>query len=157
VLGTIPVAKEISAGYSASLFGYPIELRGNGCDTRAEVLIAETLAVIGPTPGNCVLGVGGQWYSAYDGVTTTNKADLEIDHVVALKEAWDSGAYTWAAAKLQAYGNDLSDERSLRAVTVAVDQAKGDEDPSDWLPPLVSDSAATSVTGSPSRPDGSCR
>src|SRR6476660_4649868 len=91
-----------------------------------------------PTPGLWVF-TGGQWYSAYDGMTTTNPADLEIDHVVALKEAWDSGAFAWDAARQAAYGNDLTDRRTLIAVAASSNQSKGDSDPSNWLPPLVSD------------------
>ena len=60
---------------------------------------------------------------------------MEIDHVVALKEAHDSGAWAWQPNRLVAFGNDLDDPRSLRAVTAAVNGAKGDADPSNWLPP----------------------
>ena len=92
---------------------------------------------VAPAPAFCAL-TGGRWYSAYDGVTTTNVQDLEIDHVVALKEAWDSGAFAWADARLVAFGNDLTDVRTLIAVTAASNQQKGDSDPSNWLPPLAS-------------------
>ena len=81
----------------------------------------------------------GQWLSAYDGVVTTDPHALEIDHVVALKEAWDSGAFAWDAARLEAYANDVTDRRTLAAVTTASNQAKSDRDPSTWLPPLVTD------------------
>jgi len=77
----------------------------------------------------------GYWLSAYDGVSRTDPAELEVDHVVALKEAHDSGAGAWQSNRLVAFGNDLDDPRSLRAVTAAVNGAKGDADPSNWLPP----------------------
>jgi hypothetical protein len=64
---------------------------------------------------------------------------LEIDHVVALKESWDSGAYAWDDARRTAFGNDLTDRRTLVAVTSSANQSKGDSDPSNWLPPLISD------------------
>jgi hypothetical protein len=70
-------------------------------------------------------------------VTSTNVQDLEIDHVVALKEAWDSGAFAWADARLVAFGNDLNDDRTLVAVTSVANQQKADRDPSNWLPPLA--------------------
>ena len=63
--------------------------------------------------------MSGQWFSAYDGQTVTNAADVEIDHVVALKEAWDSGAFAWDDARRAAYGNDLSDPPTLAAVTAS--------------------------------------
>ena len=80
---------------------------------------------------------------------------MQIDHVVALNEAWDSGAWAWGPDRLTAYGNDLDDPRSLRAVTGAVNNDKGDKDPSNWLPPDPADRVhATWLTGPPSRPAG---
>jgi hypothetical protein len=75
--------------------------------------------------------------SAYDGVTTADIQDLEIDHVVALKEAWHSGAFAWEDARLVAFANDLTDSRTLIAVTVSSNRQKADNDPSTWLPPLA--------------------
>ena len=60
---------------------------------------------------------GGSWVSLYDGVRTTDPSTFDIDHVVALKEAWDSGAWAWSAATRKAYANDTSDSRTLIAVT----------------------------------------
>jgi hypothetical protein len=65
---------------------------------------------------------------------------VQIDHVVALKEAWDSGASAWDGARLQAFANDVADPRTLRVVTADVNAAKGEKDPVNWLPP---DPAAT--------------
>jgi hypothetical protein len=53
---------------------------------------------------------------------------------VPLAEAWDSGARSWSTATRQAYANDLGDSRSLVGVTDNVNQAKGDQDPREWLP-----------------------
>ena len=103
----------------------------------APSLIRDTTAPVNATPG-CTI-VSGQWFSAYDGQTVTNAADIEIDHVVALKEAWDSGASAWDDSRRAAFGNDLTDPRTLAAVTASSNQAKSDSDPAQWLPPLVSD------------------
>jgi hypothetical protein len=134
VLATIPVAKEHHGGYERELFGYPADADGDSCDTRSEVLQRDSMSPAQVDPSGCVV-VAGDWLSPWDGVTQTSPGELEIDHVVALKEAWDSGAWQWGPARLQAYGNDLDDARSLRAVTVAVNRDKGDNDPSNWLPP----------------------
>ena len=83
--------------------------------------------------GGCAV-IAGDWYSRYDGITWSDPAELEIDHVVALKEAWDSGAWAWDDARLTAFGNDVDDVRSLVAVTGAENQAKSDKDPSNWIP-----------------------
>ena len=79
----------------------------------------------------------GSWYSAYDGATWTAASDLDIDHVVPLAEAWDSGASGWTTAQRQAFANDLT-RPQLIAVTDNVNQAKGDKDPAEWLPSVTS-------------------
>jgi hypothetical protein len=55
--------------------------------------------------------------------------------MVALKEAWDSGAVGWTADRRQAYANDLGDPRALRAVSGSSNMSKSDRDLTDWLPP----------------------
>ncbi|MFE9694462.1 HNH endonuclease family protein [Micromonospora sp. NPDC005806] len=65
-------------------------------------------------------------------------SDLDIDHMVPLAEAWDSGARNWTTSRRQSYANDLGDSRPLVAVTDNVNQAKGDQDPATWMPPYSS-------------------
>lgn len=50
----------------------------------------------------------GRWVSPYDGATWTNPSDVDIDHRVALKEAWESGARSWTAANRQRFANDVA-------------------------------------------------
>jgi hypothetical protein len=83
--------------------------------------------------------LSGTWRSPYDGATVTSASELQIDHVVALKEAWDSGAWAWSPAKRHAFANDVVDPRGLRAATIATNLDKGDKDPSNWLPPDAAD------------------
>lgn len=131
----LPVAAEIRTGYQRSLFPLWIDADGDGCNTRNEVLIAE--AVTTPAVGaGCALS-GGRWHSYYDDATWTAPSDVDIDHLVPLAEAWDSGARSWTTAQRRGYANDLGDDRDLVAVTDNVNQAKGDQDPADWLPPLA--------------------
>jgi hypothetical protein len=130
----LPVAGEIRTGYARSLFPLWTDTDGDGCNTRYEVLITE--ATTAPAVGSgCTLS-GGRWYSYYDGAYWTQPADIDIDHMVPLAEAWDSGARTWTTAKRQRYANDLGDRRPLIAVTDNVNQAKGDQDPAQWMPTL---------------------
>jgi hypothetical protein len=133
-LAFIPVVNEHPDGYDRDSFGYPADPDGDGCNTRAEVLIRESLSPAQVDPGGCTV-VAGDWYSPYDDRTWSDPAELEIDHVVALKEAHDSGAWAWAPERRAALSNDLEDARSLRPVTAPVNQAKGNADPSNWLPP----------------------
>lgn len=109
----------------------------DGCNTRKEVILSE--AVVAPeVAAGCNL-VGGQWYSYYDGVTVTDAASLDVDHIVPLAEVHDSGGYAWDAVRREAYANDQGSPLTLVAVTAKSNRAKGDKDPADWLPPLGGD------------------
>lgn len=135
LLARLAPAPEHTSGYVRALFVHWIDADRDGCNTRNEVLIAESRTT--PRIGaGC--SVAGSWRSVYDGVATTFASSFDIDHVVALKEAWDSGAWAWTAARRQAYANDLGDSRSLRAVSAASNRAKSDKDPAQWLPTLAS-------------------
>ncbi|MFE1460545.1 HNH endonuclease family protein [Streptomyces nigra] len=107
----------------------------DGCHTRAEVLLHE--AVEPPTVGAGCRLEGGSWYSYYDGVTVTSASGLDIDHMVPLAEAWDSGASAWTAQRREAYANDQGQEASLIAVTARSNRSKADQDPAQWLPPAA--------------------
>lgn len=134
VLTTIPVRREVGAGYDRDLFGGWIDADGDGCNTREEVLIRDSRGFAQVDPFGCTV-VAGDWVSSYDGLAWSDPSDVDIDHVVALKEAWDSGANAWSDRRRRAFANDLSDVRSLRAVTDSVNRSKGDRDPSQWMPP----------------------
>ncbi|PRY02333.1 HNH endonuclease family protein [Allonocardiopsis opalescens] len=130
----VPEAAEDRTGYDRDQFRHWIDADRDGCSTRAEVLIDE--AVTPPEiSGRCTVGTG-EWFSYYDGETWTAPLDLDIDHMVPLAEAWDSGASQWTAAQRRDYANDLGDERALVAVTDNVNQGKADQDPAEWLPPV---------------------
>ena len=137
VLATIAVQNEYKTGYSRSLFKHWIDANGNGCDTREEVLIAESQSKAQVDAYGCKV-IEGDWLSPYDNVKYTNPSELDIDHMVPLKEAWDSGACNWTAAQRQTFANDLSDPRALIAVTAGQNRSKSDRDPSNWIPPQKS-------------------
>ncbi len=134
LLQSIRIVEETNVDYDVTMFGYPGPVDGLGCDTRDLVLIRESITLAQVDSVGCAV-VAGDWRSLYDGLTTDQPGDLQVDHVVALKEAWDSGASEWPAAQLTAYANDLVDERTLRAVTTSSNQSKGSSDPTEWLPP----------------------
>lgn len=132
----LPPASESRDGYNRDLFRHwnaGADPR-DGCNTRAEVLIAE--AVEPPTIGpNCRL-TGGRWWSYYDATEVTSAAGLDIDHMVPLAEAWDSGASAWTAPRREQYANDQGAEQSLVAVTARSNRQKADHDPAEWMPPV---------------------
>ena len=131
-IADLTVASEVRTGYSRDEFQHWIDADGDGCSTRNEVLIEEADDPV-TVGGGCALS-GGRWFSYYDRVSWTNPADVDIDHMVALAEAWDSGARTWTSTIRRDFANDLGDYRLLVAVTDNVNQAKGDQDPGTWLP-----------------------
>ena len=126
------IAVDYSQGYDRNLFKHWIDADKNGCNTRAEVLIAE--AVVKPKIGkNCAL-TGGKWLSAYDGKLVTDASKLDVDYLVPLAEAWRSGAWAWTSKQRQDYANDLTDSRALIAVTSNSNRSKSDKDLRNWLP-----------------------
>jgi Domain of unknown function (DUF1994). len=136
LLALLRVEPEIRDGYNRNLFKHWIDEDGDGCDTRREVLIIE--AVVSPTVGpGCSLS-GGEWLSLYDGATFTDARGLDIDHVVPLAEAWDSGASAWTADRRMRFANDLHVPWALAAVSASSNRSKGDRDPAKWIPPLGS-------------------
>ncbi|MFI0107856.1 HNH endonuclease family protein [Streptomyces parvus] len=134
-VGLVKVTEEDRTGYTRSKFKHwnSGDDAGDGCNTRAEVLLAE--AVVAPTvEAGCKL-TGGTWTSYYDGQEVTSAGALDIDHMVPLAESWDSGASTWTAARREAYANDQGADVSLVAVTARSNRQKSDQDPADWMPP----------------------
>lgn len=134
LLEVIVVANENEGGYDRDLFGYPGIEDGSGCDTRDRVLIDESRSLAQVDYPGCQV-IAGDWLSLYDLAEFTDPAELEVDHVVALKEAWDSGAWEWSPETLVAFGNDTTDPRTLRAVSTSTNRSKGEKDPSNWMPP----------------------
>ncbi|MFJ5773127.1 HNH endonuclease family protein [Streptomyces sp. NPDC093094] len=128
-LATLTVATENRTGYDRDLFPHWITVSG-ACNTRETVLKRDGSNVV--TDSACA-ATGGSWYSPYDGATWTAASDLDIDHLVPLAEAWDSGAGSWTTSRRQAFANDLT-RPQLIAVTDNVNQAKGDQDPATWMP-----------------------
>lgn len=133
VLNAIPRVRERPQGYDRDLFRHWSDDDGDGCNTREEVLIAESRTPAQVDRFGCKV-IEGDWFSEYDGVMHTNPSSLDVDHVVALKEAWDSGAWAWSASQRQRFANDLSDSRSLIAVSAGANRSKSDKDPSNWIP-----------------------
>ncbi|KAF8595518.1 hypothetical protein BDV93DRAFT_528596 [Ceratobasidium sp. AG-I] len=119
--------------YKRAFFPHWITISGE-CNTRETVLKRDGTNV---TTNDACASTAGTWYSEYDGATWTDAQDLDIDHIIPLKEAWVSGARNWTAARRQALANDL-DRPQLIAVTDNVNQVKGDKDPALWMPPLPS-------------------
>jgi uncharacterized protein DUF1524 len=148
LLGHVTVAAESgSTTYDRARFTHWSDDNRDCQDTRAEVLIAESRATPRYTMTRRCAVLSGRWISPYDGATWTLASDVDIDHRVALKEAWESGARSWSAADRQRFANDLGFGATLEAVTDNVNFSKGDRDPAQWLPPLAETAVTTRSRG----------
>jgi hypothetical protein len=106
----------------------------SGCDTRNRVLAAQLSDV---TLSGCVVETGTLTdpYSEDVIAYAHGGKAVQIDHVVPLKLAWDSGAYAWTPEQRQVFANDPLE---LLAVSTHENEAKGDASLSEWLPPNAS-------------------
>ncbi|MDP1878449.1 MAG: HNH endonuclease family protein [Actinomycetota bacterium] len=129
MLEALAVQPERNRGYSRDRFDDWHSY--DGCDTREIVLIREAR---GGTRRGCVMA-RATWWSYLDGDTTRNPSRFDIDHTVALAEAWGSGAKGWTRARRDAFANDLGYRDSLIAVSASSNRSKGERDPAEWMPP----------------------
>jgi hypothetical protein len=133
LLDLVNLAEEIDqSSYDRSFFKHWIDQDRNGCDTREEVLKAESKEKAKTGKGCEILS--GKWLSLYESKTFTKASQLDIDHMVPLKEAWESGADSWSSQERELFANDLGFKDSLIAVSASTNRSKGDRDPSEWKP-----------------------
>jgi hypothetical protein len=123
-------------GYAREAFKHWVDADGDACDTREEVLIEESLVPATTAEVGCSVSAG-EWFSAYDATIFVAPGGLDIDHMVPLGEAWDSGASVWDSFRRQDYANDLDDPQALIAVSASTNRSKSDRDPAEWKPPNV--------------------
>ena len=119
--------------YDRDLFPHWHTVSGT-CNTRETVLKRDGTNVV---VSSACAATSGSWFSPYDGATWSAASDVDIDHMVPLKNAWISGAWGWTTAKRESFANDLTNPQ-LIAVTDNVNQSKSDQSPDSWKPPLSS-------------------
>lgn len=129
----LTVAPESTTPYDRGLFKHWVDNDKDCFDTRVEVLIAES-KTWPKFKTRCKVSTG-EWFSVYDNLTFTNAALIDVDHLVPLQEAWQSGADKWSNKKRQDFANDLSQGNSLIAVSATTNRTKGSKEPQSWLPP----------------------
>ncbi len=131
-------------GYERELFGDRwtddvwVEFGHNGCDTRNDILRRDLIdVVIKPDTNGCAV-LSGVLNDPYTGTTVdflrgpNTSADVQIDHVVALSDAWQKGAQQWDEITRRNFAND---PLNLQTTIGWVNQEKGDGDAATWLPP----------------------
>jgi len=140
VLETLAVkGRAPKTGYERSQFGPAwSDVDRNGCDTRNDILNRDLTSIIyKPGTHQCVVLSGtlldpysGEKIAFERGVATSS--DVQIDHVVALSNAWQTGAFKLTYEKRLAFAND---PMNLLAVKGRLNSQKGDGDAATWLPP----------------------
>ena len=121
-------------GYDRDLFGWRDDTDRNGCDTRNDVLRRDLTDLTLKT-GGCVV-LGGTLTSDFTGDTFDfirgDGNNIDIDHIVSLSNAWQTGAQGLSEDELVELANDPI---NLLAVESSVNRSKGDGDAATWLPP----------------------
>jgi hypothetical protein len=144
-LNSLPVkGRAPLTGYSRAQFGPPwtdnvsVPDGHNGCDTRNDILRRDlTSVVIKPGTHGCVV-LNGVLHDPYTATVIpftrgeTTSAAVQIDHMVALGDAWQTGAQQLSLAVRTNLANDPLE---LLAVSGPANEQKGDADAASWLPP----------------------
>ncbi len=141
MLADLPVkGRAPMTGYEREEFGQPwLDADRNGCDTRNDILGARlTHLEFKPGTRDCLV-LSGDLADPYTGDRIHFEYGVgtlvDIDHVVALGNAWATGAGQWTIRKRAALANDPLD---LLAVDAGENRSKGDGDAATWLPPRKS-------------------
>jgi hypothetical protein len=103
-------------------------------DTRQEVLIAESFEDVVYEDSEACRVSTGKWFDSYTGIYFYNASDLDIDHLVPLKNVHNSGGYAWDRFMKSQYANDLLDPDTLIAVSLSSNRSKGARGPDEWKP-----------------------
>lgn len=102
------------------------------------MLIVESLISVGFTDDRKCTVASGRWIGLFTGISVEVAGDLDVDHMVPLANAHESGGWAWSAQQKEDYANDLSFDHHLIAVTASVNRSKGARGPEDWKPPDTS-------------------
>ena len=140
VLATLPVkGRAPKTGYDRDRFGSGwTDTNHNSCTTRGDILRRDLrpVTVLAGT-GGCAVTAGtladpytGRTIAFRKGETTSD--DVQIDHIVALSDAWQKGAQQWSTSKRVRFANDFLE---LLATDGPTNSAKSDSDAASWLPP----------------------
>lgn len=119
------------ARYDRNLFGGWADADEDCMNTRHEILASLSTQDVKLSRNKCLV-VRGEWLDQYTGKTFTRARDVDIDHLVPLKWAWDRGAHSWSPERRAEFANDPV---NLFPVMDQVNQDKGAKGPVDWLPP----------------------
>jgi hypothetical protein len=129
-------------GYTRAQFGPAwADVDRNGCDTRNDILKRDLTNEVFKEKTNGCTVLSGTLVDPFSGETikfvrgVTTSSEVQIDHSVALSNAWQTGAFKLTPDQRKAFAND---PLNLMAVKGRLNSQKGDGDAATWLPPLKS-------------------
>jgi len=137
VLNSLAVkGRAAKTGYTRAQFTHWSDLDRNGCDARNDTLKRDLTEVIYKAGTRDCKVIAGLLLDPFSGKVITfssTKSNIDIDHVVALSNAWQTGAAYFDKTKRAAIAND---PLNLIAVDAKLNRQKSDGDAATWLPPL---------------------
>ena len=122
-------------GYARSQFPHWSDPDRNGCDARNDTLKRDLTNITYKAGTRDCKVIAGQLLDPFSGKVitfSTTKVVIDIDHVVALSNAWQTGAAYFDKDKRSQIAND---PLNLLAVDSKLNRQKGDGDAATWLPP----------------------
>ena len=138
----ITKGRAAKTGYTRDQFGPAwADVDRNGCDTRNDILKRDLVNEVFKEKTNGCTVLTGALVDPFSGETINfvqgakTSSEVQIDHVVALSNAWQTGAFKLTADQRKAFAND---PLNLLAVKGKLNSQKGDGDAATWLPPLKS-------------------
>lgn len=108
---------------------------GTCYNTRALVLIRDSDKEVSFADNNRCNVLTGSWHDDYTGSSFSKREDIQIDHLVALKNAYVSGAYRWGFKARCLYSNFLGYDFHLKSVNATQNMKKSDKSPEKYMPP----------------------
>jgi hypothetical protein len=122
-----------SSAYSREQFGRGwADMDGDCQNSRHEALIAQSTGQVRFKTGRKCRVIAGRWISPFTGAVIHDPSQIDIDHVVPLKWAWDRGANHWSPSQRERFANDPA---NLLSVEASLNRQKGAKGPDQWLPP----------------------
>ena len=142
LLGTLEIkGRSAKTGYDRAAFGQAwLDVDRNGCDTRNDILRRDLRDVVIKANSNGCAVLSGTLNDPFTGRVLTfergvsTSLEVQIDHVVALSDAWQKGASSWPSRRLAKFANDPLE---LLAVDGPSNASKSDGDAATWLPPAT--------------------
>lgn len=128
-LDKVKVQDRVEVAYKRSEWKHWTGRSGSSCNTREDVLKAQGDKV--KTDKDCRV-LSGTWIDPYSKDKFTNSSKLDIDHVIPLSAAAQSGGQAWSKEKKEKFANDKS---QLLAVSATENRKKSDDGPGDYMPP----------------------